>query len=403
MVSDATGFWNIHRVDESTGTTHPVVEADLEFGVPSWAFGNRTYDWAPDGSLWCSAIDAGIARLCRIVDGDLRDVPCDFTEFGRIEALPDGRLLALAAGWAAPTAVVVVDPDGSTSQLSAPDPLPIATEDISVPEPVEFAGHEGRSTHAFFFPPTSREFELPDGEAPPLLVLSHGGPTGNARSSLDLGIQYWTNRGIAVVDVNYGGSTGFGTSYRNRLRGNWGVTDVVDCAEAARQLAQRGRVDAARLSIKGGSAGGFTTLCALVFHDGFSAGLSRYGVADLETLATDTHKFESRYLDSLVGPYPEAIDTYRSRSPIHHMAQLSTPMIVLQGSEDPVVPPSQAEQVVEALAAAEVPHAYLLFDGESHGFRQAENISAALEAELSFLGQVMGFEPAGDIERVALR
>ena len=234
-------------------------------------------------------------------------------------------------------------------------------------------------------------------------MLGHGGPTGSARSSLDLGIQYWTTRGIAVVDVNYGGSTGYGTAYRNLLAGQWGVVDTQDCIAAARHLAAEGTVDPRRLAIKGGSAGGYTTLCALTDSDVFAAGISRYGVADLEALARDTHKFEARYLDGLIGPWPEQADLYRERSPIWRTDQLRTPMIVLQGTEDRVVPQSQSEQVVAALADAGVPHAYILFEGEGHGFRRGPNIVAALEAELSFLGQVLGFTPAGDIPRVELR
>jgi dipeptidyl aminopeptidase/acylaminoacyl peptidase len=403
VVSDATGYWNIHTVDISQRTTRPLIEAPVEFGVPSWAFGNRTYDWAPDGSIWTTWIDHGVARLGRIVGDELREVDVPFTEYGRIEALPDGRLAALAASWTASAAVVIIDPNGGYEQISSADPGPLRADEVSTPEPITFKGHQDRPTHAFFFPPASATHTLPQEERPPVIVMGHGGPTGNARSSLDLGIQYWTSRGIAVVDVNYGGSTGFGTEYRNRLRGAWGVVDTDDCTLAAIHLADQGRVDPSRLVIKGGSAGGYTTLCALVFRDAFAAGISRYGVADLASLASDTHKFEARYLDSMIGPWPEASELYRERSPIHHTSQLSTPMIVLQGSDDPVVPPSQSVQLVDALAAAGVAHSYVLFEGESHGFRSADNIAAALEAELSFLGQVLGFEPAGDITPVELR
>ncbi len=403
VVSDATGWWNLHRVDLERGTSEPILVMEAEFGVPSWVFANRTYDWSPDGSIWCTWIDRGVAHLGRLVDGSLHEVDAGFTEFGRLEALPDGSLLTLAASWTRPAAVVVITVEGDHRQLSRVEPPTLANEDVSTPELVEFPDSEGRACHAFFFPPRNSGCEIPEGELPPLVVLGHGGPTGNARSSFDQGIQYWTSRGIAVVDVNYGGSTGFGTEYRNRLRGRWGVTDTADCTGAAEYLAATGRVDPARLAIKGGSAGGYTTLCALVFGNTFAAGMSRYGVADLETLARDTHKFEARYLDSLVGPWPEDEAIYRARSPIHHTDRLATPMIVLQGADDPVVPPSQSEQLVDALATAGVPHAYVLFDGESHGFRKAENIAAALEAELSFLGQVLGFTPAGDIEPVELR
>jgi len=403
VVSDTTGFWNLHRVDQATGATVPLVERNAEFGVPSWAFGNRTYDWAADGTLWCTWVDHGVGHIGILSDGTVDEVASGFTEFGRIEALPDGRVVALAASWTEPAAIVIIDRQGRNERLSAEDQLPVDPTAISAPESITFEDDQGRATHAFFFPPVSAAHQLPAGESPPLIVLGHGGPTGCARSSLDLGIQYWTTRGIAVVDVNYGGSTGFGTDYRNRLVGEWGPRDMADCVAAAEFLADDGSVDRDRLAIKGGSAGGFTTLSALVFTDVFAAGISRYGVADLASLAQDTHKFESRYLDSLVGPWPVARKTYTERSPINHTDRLRTPMIVLQGDEDPVVPPSQAEQLVASLAAGGVPHAYVLFVGESHGFRKAENIAAALEAELSFLGQILGFEPADDLERVPLR
>ena len=267
------------------------------------------------------------------------------------------------------------------------------------PEAIAFpTGPDGTAVaHALYYPPTNPACTGPPGELPPLLVLAHGGPTAAARRQLQLGITYWTSRGIAVVDVDYRGSTGYGRRYRQALDGAWGVVDVEDCVAAARFLADRGDVDPQRLMIRGGSAGGFTVLAALALHDVFAAGASRYGVADLEALAADTHKFESRYLDRLVGPYPEARDTYLARSPINHLDGFTAPMIVLQGDEDEIVPPSQSEMIVEALEAKGVPVAYLLFEGEQHGFRKAANIVAALEAELAFFGRVLGFTPADDL------
>jgi len=244
----------------------------------------------------------------------------------------------------------------------------------------------------------------PPGEAPPLLVLIHGGPTAAARPQLQLGTQYWTSRGFAVVDVNYGGSTGYGRAYREQLRGTWGVVDLDDCEAAARWLAQQGRVDPQRLCIRGGSAGGYTTLAALAFRDTFAAGASHYGVADLEALATETHKFESRYLDGLVGPYPARRDVYVARSPIHHVEGFDRPLVVFQGLEDEIVPPNQAEMIVAALRARGVPVAYVAFEGEQHGFRQAATIRRALDGELSFYAQVFGFAlpPGEGIEPVAV-
>jgi dipeptidyl aminopeptidase/acylaminoacyl peptidase len=224
--------------------------------------------------------------------------------------------------------------------------------------------------------------------------MSHGGPTGTATSELHPEILYFTSRGLAVVDVNYGGSAGFGRAYRQRLNGQWGIVDVADCVNAARFLARQGEVDGARLIIRGRSAGGYTTLCALTFYDDFAAGASYYGVADLAALATGTHKFESRYLDTLVGPYPEKADLYRARSPIHFTERLSCPVILFQGLEDPVVPPSQAESMVRALQAKGLPHAYLAFPGEQHGFRRSETVVRCLQAELTFYGRILGFTPA---------
>ena len=405
-VTDVDGWWSIHRVDMETGATAPVLDdpaAGREFGVPAWVFAQATYGWSDDGTLWCTWTSGGVDHLGIIRDGQLDEMPSGFTDFGRLAVTAGGSVVTVAAGWTRQAAVVEIAPDGSHRQLSASEPSALEPSDVSVPEAFTFDSDDGRQAHAFFFPPVNSAVTVQPDELPPLIVLSHGGPTGSARSSLDLGIQYWTTRGIAVVDVNYGGSSGYGTAFRNLLRGQWGVVDTQDCIAAALHLAAEGAVDAQRLVIKGGSAGGYTTLCALTGSDVFAAGISRYGVADLEALARDTHKFEARYLDGLIGAWPEQAELYRERSPIWRTDQLRTPMIVLQGTEDRVVPQSQSEQVVTALADAGVPHAYLLFEGEGHGFRRGPNIVAALEAELSFLGQVLGFEPAGDIARVEVR
>jgi dipeptidyl aminopeptidase/acylaminoacyl peptidase len=263
---------------------------------------------------------------------------------------------------------------------------------FSVPEPVEFPTGDGQSAHALYYPPTNPEVTGPEGERPPLLVMIHGGPTSAARPLLALAKQYWTSRGFAVVDVNYRGSSGYGRAYRDLLQGQWGIADVEDCAAVCRFLVQRGDVDPDRLCIRGGSAGGYTTLAALARDDTFAAGASHYGVADLGDLAADTHKFESRYLDGLVGPWPVAKAVYDERSPINHTDQLDRPLVVFQGLEDEVVPPNQAEMIVEAVRAKGVPVAYVPFEGEQHGFRRAENIRAALDGELSFYAQVLGFD-----------
>jgi dipeptidyl aminopeptidase/acylaminoacyl peptidase len=285
--------------------------------------------------------------------------------------------------------------NGTVTTLRAPRDLGLDPTTISVPEPMTFPSVDGqgrpREAHALYYPPAASHTG-PDGERPPLLVVIHGGPTGQASPVLALGLQYWTSRGFGVVDVDYGGSTGYGRAYREQLRGAWGIVDVADCLAAARALADAGRVDPERLAIRGGSAGGFTTLAALARDDTpFSAGADHFGVADLEALAHDTHKFESRYLDGLVGPYPAARDVYVERSPITHVERFATPLIVLQGDEDAIVPPNQSEMIVEALRRRGVPVAYLLFAGEQHGFRKAENIRRALDAELAFYAEMFGF------------
>ena len=341
VVSDETGFWNIHSVNINDKSSTPVINYSSEFGVPGWVFAQCTYQWGND-HIWCTWVDHGIGHIGFIEEKKLNELETDFTEFGRLDVLSDGRAVTVAASWTAPSVIVVIGKDGKTETLNNQKHPILDTGNISKPKPISFTSGSNLEANAFYFEPKNARFQSLN-ELPPLIVLSHGGPTSSARSSFDPAVQFWTNRGFAVVDVNYGGSSGFGTEYRNRLNGNWGITDTQDCVEAAKYLAKNGFADRDRLIIKGGSAGGYTTLCALTWHDIFAAGISRYGVADLETLARDTHKFESKYLDSLIGPWPEKSDIYMERSPIHHTHLLSTPMIILQGSEDAVVPPSQAE------------------------------------------------------------
>jgi dipeptidyl aminopeptidase/acylaminoacyl peptidase len=273
---------------------------------------------------------------------------------------------------------------------------------ISVPEAIDFTSAAGRMAHGFYYPPANADYAGPDDELPPLIVMVHGGPTAHVAPELDLKLQFFTSRGIAVVDVNYGGSTGYGREYRDLLRGRWGEVDVEDSAAAARYLAERGDIDSARVEISGGSAGGYTTLLALAVRDEFAAGTSYYGVADLVTFHGETHKFESHYDEYLVGPWPDAIDVYRELSPVNHADEISRPLLLLQGADDKVVPPSQSEQIVEALGRRGVPHAYIQFEGEGHGFRSKDAIRRALEAHLSFLAQVFGFEPADELEHIEI-
>ena len=405
FVSDRSGWWNLYV--ERDGVVQAVAPVDAELGVPQWVFGLSTYVVLEDGTILCLLGGQGGTRLRRIVDGGYQDLGLPYRSFPPASLVGSGNRVAfVGASPVQAAAVVVVDlATGRDEVVRRSLAVDIEPSLVSVPEPITFPSvldGEPVEAHALFYRPFNPAFQAPEGERSPLIVYSHGGPTSATSSALNPEIQFWTSRGIGVVDVNYGGSTGYGRPYRERLKGRWGVVDVDDCVAAATYLVERGDADPARLAIRGGSAGGYTTLCALTFRQVFAAGASYYGVADAAALARDTHKFESRYLDSLIGPYPAEEELYRQRSPIHFTDRLSTPMLVLQGLEDMVVPPSQAEAMVAALQAKGIPHAYLPFEGEQHGFRRAENIRRALEAELSFYAQIFGFEPAGEVERLKI-
>jgi dipeptidyl aminopeptidase/acylaminoacyl peptidase len=404
FVSDRSGWWNLYRTRGET--IEAVVEDDLELGVPQWAFGLATYAFLSSGRIACIWGRDGLQHLGLIDPGseEILEVVTPFTWFSppTLRSVDDERLAFVASGPRTPSQVCVLDPEtGDIEVLRRSFEGDLDPGCISEAKTYRFPS-DGAAAHAFFYPPANSGFSAPEGDVPPLLVISHGGPTGAAKPGLDLEIQYWTSRGFAVVDVNYGGSTGFGRAYRERLRGKWGIVDVADCLNAARHLAEKGFVDGRRMAIRGASAGGYTTLCALTFHDDFAAGASHFGVADAEALARDTHKFESRYLDALIGPYPQERERYVSRSPIHFTDRLSCPVILFQGLDDAIVPPSQAEEMVRALDAKGLPYAYLAFEGEQHGFRRAETIRRALEAELSFYGQIFGFTPSGVDEPVKI-
>jgi dipeptidyl aminopeptidase/acylaminoacyl peptidase len=399
FISDRTGWWNLYRWTAAEGV-EPMVLIEGEIGVPQWVFGQSRYAFVAGGRIAFACTRNGFDTLMVLeADGSVRSLDVPFSTIDSVVGCGEGVAFVGASPTTEP-AVVSVDMDGDISVLRPPRDLGLPAELFSVPEPISFpTGPPDAEVTAFglFYPPTNPGFAGPDGSLPPLLVLIHGGPTSEASPVLRMSVQYWTSRGFAVVDVNYRGSTGFGRTYRNLLRDSWGVADVEDCEAAARWLADQGRVDPQRLCIRGGSAGGFTTLLALATGDTFAVGASMFGVADLEALATDTHKFESRYLDRLVGPYPERRDLYVSRSPIHRLDGFDRPLIVLQGLDDPVVPPSQSEMIVAALRDRHVPVAYVPFEGEQHGFRQAATIRRALDAELSFYGQILGFElPAAE-------
>ncbi len=400
FVSDKSGWWNLYRLNRDQAEA--LYPAEAEFGLPQWVFGMRTYAFWGASDIVCAFTKNGLWTLAWL-DTDRKTLaPFDlpFTTFSDIRA-GEGFAVFLAGS---PT-----QPMGAwrfSRQTGALEALKFSFEPtvdpgyFSSPRPIEFPTENGLTAHGIFYPPANPDFIAPQGELPPLLVLSHGGPTGSTSTTLRYAIQYWTSRGFAVLDVNYGGSTGYGRAYRERLNGQWGVVDVDDCCNGARWLAEQGLVDGKRMAISGGSAGGFTTLAALVFKDTFSAGASHYGVSDLEALARDTHKFESRYLDSLVGAYPQRKEVYLERSPLHHAGRLATPILLLQGDSDPIVPPNQSQMMFEAAKARGVPTAYLLFAGEQHGFRKAENIQRAFEAELYFYSKIFGFTPADDIEPV---
>jgi dipeptidyl aminopeptidase/acylaminoacyl peptidase len=402
FISDRSGWWNLYRWGDHDAEALCLMDA--EFGQPFWNFGLASYAFTSATQLVCSIGRNAVSRLAVLDTASLqlRELDTPFSSFGNIAAAA-GRVLFTGASPLQPASVYLLQLDsGHLELLRRGSSLDVDPDYTSVAQAIEFPTAGGLTAHAFYYPPKNADFTAPTGEKPPLLVMGHGGPTSMAVDAYRAGVQYWTSRGIAVLDVNYGGSSGFGRAYRQRLDGSWGVVDVQDCIHGAQYLAQRGEVDGRRLIIRGGSAGGYTTLSALAFHDVFACGTSLYGIGDLETLATDTHKFEARYLDRLVGPYPAARELYRARSPIHHLDGLTCPLILLQGAEDQVVPPAQSRRMHAALKAKGVPVAYLEFEGEQHGFRMAANIVRALEAEAYFYAQVFGFTLADAVEPVLI-
>jgi dipeptidyl aminopeptidase/acylaminoacyl peptidase len=398
FVSDRGGWWNLYRWRD--GVVEPVWQENVEIAVPQWLFGLSTYGWVDPSTIAYAFVREGLWHLGMVdtTTGVVTGVPTTLTEIAHLRAVP-GRAVFVGASAAESPALWEL----ATTRLSAgreltavgprrlhqPSPARLDTAMVSRPVPVSFSTAGGAIAHALHYPPHNPAYQAPAGERPPLIVVSHGGPTWAASSALSLVVQFWTSRGFAILDVNYRGSTGYGRAYRQALDGVWGIADVEDCTAGARHLVERGLADPARLAIRGSSAGGYTTLAALTFTDLFRAGASYYGVGDLETLAKDTHKFESRYLETLIGPYPARIDLYHARSPLHHVDRLRCPVIFFQGLEDKVVPPAQAERMVAALTAKGVPAPHLVFPGEQHGFRRAETVARALEAELAFYRRVL--------------
>lgn len=399
-VASEPGEWlGLHRWD---GARLAPLTASIaaEFAVPDWVFGLSSVAVAGDGSLVAVGRGGGRDRVF-LVDpaGSREPVALDLPFTGVTDLVVGGG--EAAAIVASPTmfrSLVRIDlATGAWTVVRSSSSLDLDPAVVSVGEPVEFRTAGDRTAHGILYRPTNPAFRAPSGELPPLVVTSHGGPTSAAFTGLALPIQLLTSRGIAVLDVDYGGSTGYGKSYRKRLEGSWGICDVDDCVAGALEMARHGEADRDRLAIEGGSASGFTTLCALAFCDVFRAGVSYFGLGNLEAFVAETHKFESRYLERLVGPYPAAAATYRERSPILHAEGFSCPVLVLQGLDDHVVPPAEAERIVAALAAKGIPHVYLPFEGEDHGFRQAANIVRSAQAELAFYGGVFGFTPADEL------
>ncbi len=401
--SDRNGWWNLGRLNDAE-KVESVCDLQSEVGMPQWVFGMSSYAFVTNERIVCNSIEKGTANLMLVdtTSGELTRVESPFSDIQYLRSTP-GQIIFRGGSPTRPSAIVRLDlATMQFASLRHSMNVEVAEGYISEPEAIEFPTTGGQTAHGLFYAPKNREYTAPENERPPLLVKSHGGPTSAASASLSLAIQYLTSRGIAVLDVNYGGSSGYGRDYRERLKGQWGIVDVDDCANGARYLVERGDVDGLRLTISGGSAGGYTTLCALVFRDVFKAGASHYGVSDAEALAKDTHKFESRYLDGLIGPYPERRDLYVARSPINFTEQLSCPVIFFQGLEDMVVPPSQAETMVAALRDKGLPVAYIAFAGEQHGFRQAKNMKRAMDGELYFYSRVFGFDLAEAVEPVEI-
>ncbi|MEM9275680.1 MAG: S9 family peptidase [Cyanobacteria bacterium P01_F01_bin.143] len=398
--SDRSDWWNIYRrnADGTIECLHPM---SAEFAYPHWVFGLSTYTFINAELIFCAYSENGSWHLGTIntVSKQFNKIESDYTNISSVTTTPDGQALFIAGSPSQPTAVVKLNLETKSPEiLKISGTLDIDPGYLSLPKAIAFPTTHNLTAYAWYYPPQNKDYNAPEGELPPIFVKSHGGPTAAASVNLSLRIQYWTSRGFGYLDVNYGGSIGYGRKYRQRLENNWGIVDVDDCVNAAKYLVAQGLADGSRLVISGGSAGGYTTLAALTFRDIFKAGASYYGVSDLEILATDTHKFESRYLDRLIGKYPEDKQIYQARSPIHYTEQLSCPVIFFQGLEDKVVPPNQAEMMVEVLKQKGIPVAHITFADEGHGFRQAANIKKAIDGEFYFYAQVFGFEPADDLE-----
>lgn len=403
-VSDKTNWWNIYRYRDRESEC--VLEKEAEFGLPQWVFDLKTYVVLDNEHLICIYSENNVSQLAILntVQGTLSDIALPFTHVSDLSLDSSSSEVAFigASPTEFPTICTLELKTRKLERIKTSSSVDIDASYYSVPETITYPTGKNDETHGFYYPPVNPDFSADDSEKPPLLVKFHGGPTSFTENTLNLQIQYWTSRGFGVLDVNYRGSTGYGREYRDKLKKNWGLTDVEDASAGALHLAEAGLVDRNRLAIRGGSAGGYTTLAALTFTDTFAVGASYYGISDLMLLARDTHKFESRYTDGLIGRYPEEEAIYKERSPLYHIDQLSCPVIFFQGSDDEVVPPNQAEVMVDTLKEKGLPVSYVLFEGEGHGFRQAENIKRALDLEFYFYSRIFNFHPADDIEPILI-
>jgi len=401
FVSDRTGWWNLHRWINRR--IECLCDMSAEFARPPWWFGLSSYAFESARRIICAYTLLGTWRLAEldVATRELQSIENRYSDISYIRAAP-GRSVFVGGSPTEGECIVQFDFVTRQIQVLQSSSSSIDSGYLSSPQAVEFPTSNDQTAHAFFYAPKNRDFTPPTGELPPLLVMVHGGPTSSTRTTLNPAIQYWTSRGLAVLDVNYGGSTGYGRAYRRRLYGHWGVVDINDCLNGAMYLVRRGEVDGNRLAIRGGSAGGYTTLCAITFRNVFKAGASYYGISDLEIFDTETHKFEAKYNLALIGPYPERRDLYRERSPVHFIGDVSCPVILFQGLEDKIVPPRQAELMVRELRAKQLPFSYVPFEGEQHGFRHKENIKRALDAELYFYSKILGFDLADPIHPVPI-
>lgn len=401
-VDDKSDWWNFYRY--RNGQIEHLLPMDAEFGRPLWVVGMSTYVIVDDSRIICAYTKNGFWRIgnLNLVDGSFLTVETPFTDITSIAG--EGDIVAFVAGSSTlPTALYEHNlSTGDTAPIKSASTISLDPEYLSAPTTIQYPTSDGQIAHAFLYMPRNPDFEAPAGELPPLIVSSHGGPTSQTGTGLNLGFQFWTSRGFALLDVNYRGSTGYGRPYRDALQDTWGIYDVDDCVYGAQYLVEKGVVDGDRLSVRGGSASGYLTLAALTFRDTFKAGCALYGISDLEIMALETHKFESRYLDGLIAPYPDGIETYRERSPLYHIDQLNTPLILFHGLEDKVVPPNQSELIYNALKEKGVPVAMVLYEGEQHGFRHAANIKRTLDGELYFYSRIFGFTPADPIEPVPI-